>query len=76
MLYLVAYLFDIIDLKRNKCQKALEASVPAADLETANRQYAALTARYRDLLAQQAAESTASRTLQVGLNSYTQLGLN
>jgi predicted nucleic acid-binding Zn-ribbon protein len=44
--------------------KALEASVPASELEAANRQYAALTARYRDLLAQQAAGSTAARTLQ------------
>lgn len=31
-------------------QKALDDSVPANDLETANRQYTELTEKYRDLL--------------------------
>ena len=44
--------------------KSLAASVPTADLDAANRQYASLTARYRDLLGQQAAGSTQVRTVQ------------
>jgi centrosomal protein CEP290 len=55
---------DAAAFKTESLLKTLEESVPAAALDQANRQYNELTAKYRDLLQQQAAQSTQTRTLQ------------
>jgi len=55
---------DAAAFKTESLLKTLEESVPAAAMDQANRQYNELTAKYRDLLQQQAAQSTQTRTLQ------------
>ena len=47
---LCVHLQEMASFKIAALQKALELSVPAADLEQANKQYTELTERYRDLL--------------------------
>jgi centrosomal protein CEP290 len=55
---------EAASFKTDSLLKMLEESVPATAMEQANRQYNELTARYRDLLQQQATQCTQTRTLQ------------
>ena len=66
---------EMNNFKMKSFQNTLEESVPMSSLETANRQYNEITAKYRDLLQKQQSHTAHSRTteeLQLQLQSNKQ----
>ena len=66
---------EVNAFKMKSLQAALEESVPMSSLESANRQYNEITAKYRDLLQKQQSHTSQSRTveeLQLQLQSNKQ----
>ena len=55
---------EMYNFKVDSLQKAMEESVPLSSLETANRQYNEITAKYRDLLQKQQSQSVQSRNIE------------
>ena len=55
---------EMYNFKIESLQKTVEESVPLSSLETANRQYNEITAKYRDLLQKQQSQSLKSRNVE------------
>jgi hypothetical protein len=79
--FVIFFLKDMASFKIAALQKALDDSVPASELELANKQFAELTEKYRDKLESTKSlvafkeESSGYQVIFIGLNVMVCLSL-